>query len=131
MDVSISVDDGGNQHRSSRHPDDLKKELESIEFDGEPEVLDDLREEARETVESQKETLLDVDDKASKVLRLNVLLFAVLVSAFCIAAQWGAEVDGGAVDWGAFTNPYVVLVSLPSSCRQLSPRPRTWHPSWM
>jgi len=87
---------------SSRDPDELRDELESIDFAGDPELLSKLRSEARETVNVQKETLNDIDTKASKILRLNVLLIGVIVSALSIATQNGGEVD-------SFVNTYTKL----------------------
>ncbi|OLZ41309.1 hypothetical protein A6E15_10055 [Natrinema saccharevitans] len=72
---------------TSRDPDELKEELEEIEFSGDVEMLSDLRAEARETVNSQRKTLNDIDTKASKILRLNITLIGILVSVLSIAAQ--------------------------------------------
>lgn len=71
----------------SRDPDELRDELQSIDFDGDSELLSELRSEARVTVSSQRETLTDIDSKASKILRLNVLLIGAIISALSIATQ--------------------------------------------
>jgi len=76
---------------SSRNPDELRDELKSIDFTGDPELLAELRSEARETVSAQQETLTDIDSKASRILRLNVLLIGILVSALSITAQNGGD----------------------------------------
>lgn len=75
----------------SRDPEELRDELRSIDFEGDPELLGELRSEARETVRGQQETLNDIDSKASKILRLNILLVGVIVSALSIAAQVGGN----------------------------------------
>jgi hypothetical protein len=75
----------------SRDPDELREELKSIDFDGNPEFLSELRLEARETVTGQRKTLNDIDSKASKILRLNILLIGVIVSALSIAAKIGGS----------------------------------------
>lgn len=85
----------------SRDPEELQDELKSIDFDGDTELLSQLRSEARETVTGQKETLNDIDSKASKILRLNILLIGVIVSALSIVAKIGGDtttkpgIDGG------------------------------------
>jgi len=76
---------------SSRNPADLEDDLRSIEFSGDPERLADLREEARTTVDRQTRILRDIDTKASKILRINILLLGILVSGISIAAQTGPE----------------------------------------
>jgi hypothetical protein len=100
----------------SRDPDELREELESIDFEGDPELLAELRSEARETVDGQQATLDDIDSKASKILRLNVLLISVIVSALSIVAQVGGSVatasagDGGpTLLLDQFLNPYTKL----------------------
>lgn len=90
---------------SSRDPDELREELAAIEFDGESELLADLRSEARQTVAAQKETLDDIDAKASRILRLNVLLIGVIVSAISIAGSSGDSTALGATS--SFTNLYM------------------------
>lgn len=75
----------------SRNPDELRDELKSINFDGDSEALSELRSEARETVAGQRETLNDIDSKASRILRLNVLLIGVIVSALSIEAKTGGS----------------------------------------
>lgn len=76
---------------SSRDPDDLREELKSLDFGGDAKLLSELRAEARETVDAQRSTLNDIDTKASKILRLNILLIGVIVSALSIAAQNGGS----------------------------------------
>lgn len=95
----------------SRDPDELREELDSIDFDGNVEWLSELRSEARETVTGQQETLNDIDSKASKILRLNVLLIGVIVSALSIAAKTGGSAtradDGtSTLLLNHFLNPY-------------------------
>lgn len=93
---------------SSRNPDELRAELTSIDFTGDSELLSELRSEARETVNVQKETLRDIDTKASKILRLNVLIIGVIVSALSIAAQTGST-DSTLSGVEPFVNTYTKL----------------------
>lgn len=74
---------------SSRDQRELREELEEIDFDGDPEQLAMLRAEARKTVDAQRETLTDIDTKASKILRLNIALIGILISVLSIAVQFG------------------------------------------
>ncbi|WP_135854755.1 hypothetical protein [Halorussus salinus] len=101
---------------SSRDPDELRDELQSIDFGGDAELLSELRTEARETVTGQKETLADIDSKASKILRLNVLLVGVIVSALSIVAKTGGtataentRIEGSRVLLHGLLNPYTGL----------------------
>lgn len=99
----------------SRDPEELRDELRSIDFEGDPELLGELRSEARETVRGQQETLNDIDSKASKILRLNILLVGVIVSALSIAAQVGGNATAPNSEGAPaplldqFLNPYTKL----------------------
>lgn len=91
---------------SSRNQDELRDELDAIEYEGDGQLLTELREEARETVDAQRATLNDIDTKASKILRLNIVLIGVLVSAVSIVAQVGPGSDSGLDAVGQFVNVY-------------------------
>lgn len=91
---------------SSRDPDELREELESIDFSGDVGFLTELRAEARETVESQSDTLADIDTKASRILRLNILLIGVLVSVLSIASQNGSE-ESASMGMDPLVNPFI------------------------
>lgn len=93
----------------SRHPDELGRELEEIEFEGGTPTLRTLRREATVTVERQLVTLADIDDKASRMLRLNVLLVGVVVSALSIASQLEGGSASGMPVIARFRNGYVEL----------------------
>jgi hypothetical protein len=43
------------------------------------------RQEGRETISEQTDTLADIDEKASRIFRLNLLLLSVLASGFSVA----------------------------------------------
>ncbi|MHC3438311.1 hypothetical protein ACYJ1Y_09455 [Natrialbaceae archaeon A-gly3] len=94
---------------SSRNPDELKAELEEIDFSGEPEQLSELRAEARETVTTQKETLNDIDTKASKILRLNIAVIGILVSGLSIGTQIGSGTESDLTNVEPFVNVYTTL----------------------
>lgn len=91
---------------SSRDPSDLRADLRQIDFSGETEQLPELREEARETVTAQRETLNDIDTKASRILRLNIALIGILVSVLSIAGQIAPGSESGLASVAPFVNVY-------------------------
>lgn len=94
---------------ASRDPSELKTELEDIEFAGDPAQLTELRKEARETVDAQRETLTDIDTKASKILRLNIVLIGILISVLSIAIQIGPDSESGLENVEPFVNVFTVV----------------------
>lgn len=93
----------------SRNQGDLTEELEAITFRGDASTLTVLRSEADETVDRQLDALADIDDKASRMLRLNVLLVGVVVSALSIASRLDVHPESGGPVIGQFRNIYVEL----------------------
>lgn len=93
----------------SRNPDELEEELEAIEFQGDVDTLRALRCEANLTVERQLATLTDIDDKASRMLRLNVLLVGVVASGLSIASQLADDSGASVPIVDQFRNAYVEL----------------------
>lgn len=91
---------------SSRDPDELREELEDIDFSGYSDQLPVLRAEARKTVNAQRETLNDIDTKASKILRLNVALIGILVSVVSLAMQFAPDSESGIGRIEPFVNVY-------------------------
>lgn len=91
----------------SQHPEELRAELEDIDVELGHRTLTILRSEANQTVQRQLDTLADIDDKASRILRLNVLLVGVVVSALSIASQFDAVTGEPLVE--QLRNPYVEL----------------------
>lgn len=83
---------------SSRDPEDLQEDLEDIDFSGDIEQLSELRAEAHRTVDAQIKTLEDIDTKASKILRLNIVLIGILVSVLSLATQSQTGNGGMALD---------------------------------
>jgi hypothetical protein len=94
---------------SSTDPDDLKQELESIDFSGDPDLLREFREEARVTVDKQIETLNDIDTKASRILRVNIVLIGVLVSVASIVAQNGSSANADTLMIEPYINLYMMV----------------------
>lgn len=93
----------------SQNPDELRQALEAIEFEGNSRSLSVLRAEADRTVERQLEALTDIDDKASRMLRLNVLLVGVVVSALSIASQLSGGSRASRPIVEQYQNAYVEL----------------------
>ena len=99
----------------SQNPEILEERLKNIQFDGDDELLEDLRLEAHRTVDFQTSAINDVDNKASKLLRLNILLLGLIVSALSIATQLvPASPDSGdtgrmtALSLASLVNDYMV-----------------------
>lgn len=67
--------------------DDLERRLRSIDFQGEQEVTEKLRQEAQRTVDNQIRSRDDVNAKALRTLRHNVLLTGVLLTALSFVAK--------------------------------------------
>lgn len=91
---------------SSRDPSKLREELKGIDYSGDSDQLSELRNEARETVNAQRETLNDIDTKASKILRLNVALIGILVSVVSIVTQLGPGSEPTSTRLEPFVNIY-------------------------
>jgi len=97
------------QFMPSRNPTELREELQSIDFSGDADLLAELRDEAQDTVSAQEQTLQDIDTKASKILRVNVLLLGILVSALSLAAQNGSADGSVSSSVAPFVNLYSKL----------------------
>lgn len=67
--------------------DDLERRLRSIDFEGDTETARKLRTEARWTLDNQVKSLGDIDSKAIKMLRVNVLLVGLILTALSFAAN--------------------------------------------
>ncbi|SDL08275.1 hypothetical protein [Natronorubrum texcoconense] len=67
--------------------EELRDRLLNDDFDGDPETATILRKEARNTLDHQIDALDDIDEKAARILRLNVLLIGIVLSALSLAAQ--------------------------------------------
>lgn len=79
---------------ASSDPERLRNRLRNTSFDGSPEVLRTLQDEARRTVDQQVMTLNDIDSKASRILRINVVLGGLLVTGLSYVSQTdGIEVS--------------------------------------
>ncbi|MGB9966061.1 hypothetical protein [Halobacterium hubeiense] len=93
----------------TRSPEELRRTLQSASFDGDPEVLDLLRDEARRTVDQQVATLNDIDEKASRILRVNLVLVGLLVTALSYVSQ-ANDVAVGSFENVYFGGGFVLLV---------------------
>lgn len=66
---------------------DLERRLRRIDFEGEPEVVEKLRREAQRTLDNQVRARDDINAKAIRTLRHNVLLTGVLLTALSFVAK--------------------------------------------
>lgn len=95
--------------KQSRNPEELQRELTSMDVKLDSEQMPELRSEAQKTVNSQIETINDIDTKASQILRLNILLIGVIVSVLSLVAQGGGDGNLYFTDIEAFINTYMGL----------------------
>lgn len=89
--------------------DDEDSESGKSEID----LLSISREEAHRTIDKQVSTLNDIDTKAVKILRLNLLLLSIILTGFSIVGRTGKTQTMSAVA-SQFGNEYVVagLISI-------------------
>ena len=86
---------------------EMKKAVEEIDFQGDLGALRRLTEEGRTTLQYQIESLNDIDSKAISILRVNVLLIGLLLTAASFVAD--SQFNLSALDNFAF---YVGVFSL-------------------
>jgi hypothetical protein len=86
--------------------------------ESEIDLLEIAREEAHRTVDYQVETLNDIDTKAAKVLRLNLLLLGIVLTGLSLVAN-NAD-SGGAIDSSVFRRLGNVYVELGLLCLLVS-----------
>lgn len=67
--------------------DDLERRLRRIDFEGDTEAARKLRVETHRTLDNQVRSLDGIDSKAIKVLRVNVLLVGLILTALSFAAN--------------------------------------------
>ena len=61
-------------------------------------LLQLAREEGQRTINKQIDTFDDIDDKAARILRLNLLVLSILLTGFSVIATGNGMVDSGAVN---------------------------------
>ncbi|WP_276301879.1 hypothetical protein [Halorussus lipolyticus] len=98
----------------------LEDDLQNLSFDGGNESLERTITEARETLNHQIQALNDMDTKAVKILRVNVLVIGVLLSAL----SFGAKSDSLAVTdfWSQYFGIGLVLLLTSSATAALTYR---------
>lgn len=87
---------------------EMKKNIEEIDFQGDLGALQRLTEEGRHTLESQLNSLNDIDSKAISILRVNVLLMGLLFTAASFVAD--SRFNLSALDNFAFSVGVVSLL---------------------
>lgn len=90
--------------------EELAEKLRDITFDGDAEAASTLRNEAQRTIDAQMSSLGDIDSKAIKILRINLVLTGIILTLLSFVAQVGDP----EISVQAFVNPFVgaALVSL-------------------
>lgn len=68
-------------------------------------ILSIVREEAHRTIDNQIETLDDIDAKAARILRINLVLLGILLTGLSIAVPSGG-MGGAPVSYGDLANGY-------------------------
>lgn len=72
---------------------EISQELAGLEYSPEGNsALKTSIDEARQTLDSQIENLSDIDEKASKILRINVLIIGVILSALTLSSNQNTPV---------------------------------------
>lgn len=97
---STEQDGGPSTSERSDEDDDLSERLRSVDFHDDPETARRLRMEAQRTVDKQATLLDDIDSKAIRLLRVNVLLIGLILTMLSFASR--AEYT----DVGTFLNVY-------------------------
>ena len=72
--------------RMAEHSD-LSARLRSIDFHGDSKAVHQLRLEAQRTIDKQVSALGDIDSKAIRILRVNVLLIGLILTALSFTSQ--------------------------------------------
>lgn len=66
---------------------ELKQLIQSLDYQGDVATVRKLRDEGRRTVDHQLDTLDDIDTKAMKILRVNILLVGFILTAFTFGVE--------------------------------------------
>lgn len=89
------------QDADTRDPHPLHDRLP--DFDGDLEAARRLRAEGRSTLDHQLDALDDIDSKASSILRVNMLLLGLILTALSLAAE------DGIISLGELSNGYTFV----------------------
>lgn len=93
----------------SRDEDTIGNDFDTLD------LLTLAREEGQRTIDNQIETFNDIDDKAARILRMNLLVLSILLTGFSIVATDGNLVDSGLAreleNWYVFAGVVSILVS--------------------
>lgn len=95
---------------SDRKVTEMKSRIQELDYQGDKEALQRLSEESEKTLQYQLQSLNDIDSKAISILRVNVLLLGLMLTAASIIADSSLEL-------ARFGNNYIYvgLASLISS----------------
>lgn len=95
-------DDTGGEEKT-----EIKRRIEELDYQGDLAALTRLTEESKQTLEYQLQSLNDIDSKAISILRVNVVLIGLLLTAVSFVADSNFPLT--ALDNFAF---YIGIISL-------------------
>lgn len=72
----------------------LKKDIDDINYQGATEALTTTRKEAQRTLDNQLSAIDDIDTKAMAILRINIVLLGLVLTAISITTEVAPEGDG-------------------------------------
>lgn len=99
----MTAEPEGNDSKAESGPDPDSLRSQLPEFDGDLEAARRLRTEGKHTLDQQLTALNDINSKASAILRLNILLLGLLLTAISLASE------DGLVSIGDLHNGYSIL----------------------
>lgn len=99
--TSGDSDPGTTEDSESLHP--IKKRIQSQGYQGNTETLERLCRESERTLDGQLSALNDIDSKAMKILRVNIVILGVIIAGTSIA------VEDGVITISELANEYTII----------------------
>lgn len=82
-----SGEDEGDEDDEPAPSQDIKQRIQELNYQGDVETARELRDEARRTLDHQLEAIDDIDEKAARLLRFNVIIIGLILSVIAILAE--------------------------------------------
>lgn len=79
--------DEGIEDKDTSHGEDIKGRIQRLNYQGDLETVKQLRDEGRKTVDHQLKAINDIDEKAARLLRFNVLIVGLILSVLAILTE--------------------------------------------
>lgn len=99
------------EDKTTSPPGDIKSRIQRLNYQGDLETAKQLRNEGRKTVDHQLDAIQDIDEKAARLLRFNVLIIGLILSVLAIVSEFNG-VDTVAQFGNNFTIGGIVLFLL-------------------